>query len=163
MKVIIHDLDTKQHELLRKKCDKIIYANGKYTGCQGCFSCWTKHPAECFIKDPFVDISRIVGQADELIIITQNCYGTYSPPVKAIIDRSIGLSTPLSTYRNGEMHHCLRYGKHDLLNVYVYDNCLENEKDTFELMVARNAINYGFRRAQVTFVEDILCLEGMIG
>lgn len=162
MKVIIHDLNIEQHELLRKKCDKVIHANGKYVGCQGCFSCWTKSPARCFMKDKLADISRIVGQADELIIITKNCYGTYSPFVKAIIDRSIGLSTPLSTYRNGEMHHCLRYGKHELLNVYVYDNCLENEKSTFELMVKRNAINYGFRQYQVSFIQNTLCLESII-
>ena len=48
--------------------------------------------------------------ADELIIITENYYGTYSPFVKAVLDRSIGLSTPLSTYRGGQMHHTLRYG-----------------------------------------------------
>lgn len=162
MKIIIHDLNLEQHELLKNKCDKIIHANGDYASCQGCFSCWTKSPAKCFIKDKLADISRVIGKADELIIITKNCFGTYSPSIKTILDRSIGLSTPLSRYRNGEMHHCLRYGKHELLNVYVYGNFLKNEKNTFELVVTRNAINYGFRHSRVLFIQDTLSLKGII-
>lgn len=160
MKVLIHDLDAEQEKLFREKYDVIFRADGKYAGCQGCFSCWTKSPAECFIKDRLSEAARAVGQADTLVLITRNCYGMYSPSVKAILDRCIGLSTPLSTYRKGEMHHCLRYGMHDLLCVYVYGSCPEHEKKTFEYMAARNAVNYGFRRSLVSFAEDVLSLKG---
>lgn len=51
MKVIIHDLGNEYDERLKKKCDVTIVADGKYAPCQGCFGCWTKHPAECFMKD----------------------------------------------------------------------------------------------------------------
>ncbi|MBO5031878.1 MAG: hypothetical protein J6D08_08345 [Lachnospiraceae bacterium] len=46
MKTIIHDLDEKYDVMLKGKCQDIISANGKYAPCQGCFGCWTKHPAE---------------------------------------------------------------------------------------------------------------------
>lgn len=162
MRVIIHDLDADYENILKSKCNQLIHANGKYAGCQGCFSCWTKYPAECFIHDTLQDICRIVGQADELIILTENCYGTYSPSVKAIIDRSIGLSTPLSTYRGRQMHHMLRYGKHDMMKVYVYGDTLEHEKSTFELLVKRNAINYGYRSSQTIFVKNPNEITGII-
>ena len=45
-------------------------------------------------------VCRIIGQADELVIITKNLYGEYSAAVKNILERSIGTSTPFSTYRN---------------------------------------------------------------
>ena len=51
MKTIIHDLGEEYDSLLKSKCDNIISANGKYAPCQGCFGCWTKHPAQCFMKD----------------------------------------------------------------------------------------------------------------
>lgn len=153
MKVIIHDLDIKFERLLQAKCNQLICADGKYAGCQGCFSCWTKYPAKCIIHDNLKEISRLIGKADELIIITKNCYGTYSPTVKAILDRSIGISTPLSTYRGKEMHHTLRYGTHDEMKIFAYGNFFQNEKASFELMTRRNALNYGYRKSQVIFVD----------
>jgi len=99
MKVVIHNLSDEYENILKEKCDYVIKADGKYSGCKGCFGCWTKHPAECYIKDSLKQVCRIIGQADELIIITDNFYGTYSPEIKCILDRSIGVSTPMSTYR----------------------------------------------------------------
>ena len=162
MRVIIHDLDADHEKFLKTRCDQLIDASGKYASCQGCFGCWTKHPAECFIHDDLQYICRTVGRADELILITENCYGTYSPSVKAIIDRSIGLSTPLSTYRGGQMHHTLRYGEHEMIKVYVYGDILEQERITFEQIAKRNAINYGYRGSQVVFVEHPEQLAGVM-
>ena len=86
----------------------------------------------------------------------------YSPFVKAIIDRSIGLSTPLSTYRGGQMHHTLRYGEHKIIKVYVYGDILEQERITFEQIAKRNAINFGYRKSQVVFVKHPEQLAGVI-
>ena len=101
VKLILHDLGEAFAELLTRKSDHMINANGKYAPCQGCFSCWTKHPAECFMKDELQQACRRLGQADELIIITKHLYGGYSTPVKNVLDRAIGTSTPFSTYPTG--------------------------------------------------------------
>lgn len=159
MKVIIHDLDIQHHEMFRIQCDAVIHADGKYAPCQGCFGCWTKHPAECFMKDSLRQASRVIGQTDELVIITENLYGTYSPAVKNVLDRSIGTSTPLSTYRSRQMHHTLRYGKHGLFKVIVYGDTTEQEKETFRYTAKRNAINDGFEKAEVIFLNDFSGLE----
>ena len=148
MKVIIYDVGEEYHDLLKAKCDVLICADGKYAPCQGCFGCWTKTPAECFMKDKLKEVCRLVGNADELIIISENCYGAYSPAVKNILDRSIGLSTPFSTYRGRQMHHTLRYGKHRLLSVIAYGDMTDTEAGTFELTVQRNAVNFGFTESR---------------
>ena len=111
MKTIIHDLDESYDALFKGKSENVIRADGKYAPCQGCFGCWTKHPAQCYMKDKLQMVCRMIGKADELVIVTDNYYGAYSPFVKNVLDRSIGVSTPFSTYRGKQMHHTLRYGK----------------------------------------------------
>ena len=154
MKTILHDLGEQYNERLQEKCGAVICADGKYAPCQGCFGCWTKHPAECFMKDKLRQVCRVIGQADELVIITKNLYGGYSAPVKNVLDRAIGASTPFSTYRNREMHHTLRYGKHDLWQVIVYGDITEAEKDAFRYLADRNRINHGFARCDVRFIQN---------
>ena len=153
MKVILYDLDRSFDAMIESKCDHALAADGKYAPCQGCFGCWTKHPAECFMKDRLQQVCRIIGKADELIIVTKNLYGGYSADIKNVLDRSIGTSTPLSTYRSRQMHHTLRYGKHRLWKVIVYGKITEAEKATFRCLADRNAINDGFEQTDIVFVE----------
>ena len=107
-KVIIYDLERQYDDLIASKCDHALAADGKYAPCQGCFGCWTKHPAECFMKDKLQQVCRIIGQADEMVIVTKNLYGGYSAAVKNVMDRAIGSSTPFSTYRGKQMHLAIR-------------------------------------------------------
>ena len=162
MKVIIHDLGSPYDAVIEAGCDRVIAADGKYAACQGCFGCWTKHPAECFMKDKLRQTCRIIGRSDELVIVTKNLYGEYSPAVKNVLDRSIGTSTPFSTYRGRQMHHTLRYGKHGLWKVIVYGEITEAEKETFRYRAERNAINDGYERSEVVFLSDLAELEGVL-
>ena len=154
MKTVIHDLGKEQNEKLLASADRVVFADGRYAPCQGCFKCWTKHPAACALKDELHQASRVLGTADDLTIITENLYGSYSQAVKNILDRSIATSTPFSTYRAGQMHHTLRYGKRNHLHVIVYGSITDAEKNTWKLMAERNAINMGFTAHSVTFCAD---------
>lgn len=162
MKVILHDLDSSYSERLSAKCDAIVEADGKYAPCQGCFDCWVKHPAECFMKDKLHQTSRILGRADELVIITKNLYGSYSTNIKNVLDRTIGSSTPLFTYRAWEVHHVLRYGKHSLFKVLVYGDITEQEKASFIYMARRNSINDGYSKSDVLFFGTASEAEGAV-
>jgi len=162
MKVIIHDLGPEYEGLIEGKCGRAVAADGKYAPCRGCFGCWTRHPAACFMKDRLQQICRVIGRADELVIVTKNLYGAYSAAVKNILDRSIATSTPLSTYRGRQMHHTLRYGKHDLWKVVVYGEVSEAEKTTFRCMAERNAVNDGYVRSEVVFLKDLAELESAL-
>ena len=154
MKTIIHDLGKEQSERLLDAADRVVCADGRYAPCQGCFKCWTKHPAACEMKDALHQACRVLGTSDDVTIITENCYGGWSPAIKNILDRSIGSSTPMSTYRKGQMHHTLRYGKRNCLRVIVYGEISEAEKKTLELMAERNAVNMGFREYRIEFCAD---------
>ena len=154
MKTVVHDLGKEQNEKLLASADRVVSADGRYAPCQGCFRCWTKHPAACAMKDELHQACRVLGTADDLTIITENLYGSYSAPVNNLLDRSIGTSTPFSTYRGGQMHHTLRYGKRNCFHVIVYGNITDAEKDTWKLMAERNAINMGFTAHSVTFCAD---------
>lgn len=114
------------------------------------------------MKDKLQQVCRVTGQADELIIITKNLYGGYSAPIKNVIDRSIGTSTPFSTYRGKQMHHTLRYGRHDLHKVIVYGDIADAEKDTFRYTSERNAINEGYERSEIVFVNELSELEAVL-
>ena len=161
MKTVIHDLGKEQNEKLLAAADQVVCADGRYAPCQGCFKCWTKHPAACEMKDALHQSCRILGMSDDLVIITENCYGGYSAAVKNLLDRSIGISTPFSTYRGGQMHHTLRYGMRHSLHVIAYGDISEAEKTTLELMVERNAINMGFTGHRITFCADAEEAGGM--
>ena len=154
MKTIIHDLGKEENDRLFAAADQVICADGRYAPCQGCFKCWTKHPAACEMKDALHHASRVLGNADDITLITENLYGGYSAPIKNLLDRCIGISTPLSTYRGGQMHHTLRYGKRNCLRVIVYGDITEAEKSTLRLMAERNAVNMGFKEHSVTFCTD---------
>ena len=84
-KVILYDLDSQYDDMLASRCDYALAADSKYAPCQGCFGCWTKHPAECFMKDKLQQVCRIIGQADELVIITENLYGGYSSTARSAV------------------------------------------------------------------------------
>ena len=154
MKTIIHDLGKEENTRLLAAADQVVCADGRYAPCQGCFKCWTKHPAACEMKDALHHACRVLGNTDDLILITENLYGGYSAPVKNLLDRSIGSSTPFSTYRGGQMHHTLRYGKRNSLRVIVYGDISNAEKSALKLMAERNAINMGFREHSVIFCAD---------
>ena len=114
------------------------------------------------MKDKLRQVCRLIGRADELVIVTKNLYGGYSADVKNVLDRSIGSSTPFSTYRGRQMHHTLRYGRHDRLKVVVYGDITEAEKETFRLTAQRNAVNEGIDRAEVVFLSDLSALEAAL-
>ena len=154
MKTVIHDLGKEQNDKLLASADRVICADGRYAPCQGCFRCWTKHPAACAMKDRLRQACRVLGTTDDLTIITENLYGSYSPAVKNILDRTIGTSTPLSTYRGGQMHHTLRYGIRNSFHVIVYGSMTDAERNTWKLTAERNAINMGFTAHSVTFCAD---------
>ena len=162
MKLIIHDLDSPYDAMIQAKCDRALAADGKYAPCQGCFGCWTKHPAECALKDKLREVCRIIGRADEMVIVTKNLYGSYSTAVKTVLDRAIGSSTPFSTYRGGQMHHTLRYGMHELWKVIVYGEITEAEQASFRYLAERNALNDGYQRSEVVFLKDLSELEAQL-
>ena len=157
MEVIIHDLIEGVSFSPRKSDGKlvVIHANNQYASCQGCFKCWLKNAGFCIMKDSLQHIGALVGQSDPLIIVSQCCYGGYSSPVKAILDRAIGDSLPFFTWRGGQTHHISRYPRRKLIRVCFYGKCTEFEQETAKEVVERNRLNLDYEKADVVFFENI--------
>jgi multimeric flavodoxin WrbA len=166
MKILIHDLNENDFNLKFHVIGKditVISNNNEIHNCIGCFGCWVKTPAACVIRDKYGDMGELYSKCDEVIIISNCCYGGFSPFVKNVMDRSISFVLPYFTYRNGEMHHKNRYNKRYKLKVCFYgDNIIEEEMDTAKKLVMANSINMNCIKHEVSFYNSIQEMEGEI-
>ena len=165
MKLIIHDKDQKFEELIRKRFGNngeelnIFTDDGTIHNCVGCFHCWIKTPTECMWKDNYSHMSKAMGDADELILISRCCYGTYSPFVRNVLDRSLSYIHPDFTKRNHEIHHKTRYTNRMKTSAYFYGDITPEEKETAKKVVKANIINFNGIYKGIYFMqeaEDIL-------
>lgn len=157
MEIIIHDLPGEKLKKIYKNTDNslIISDNKKIKSCMGCFYCWTKNPGECRIKDSYDNLAELYSKAQKIIIISRCCYGSYSPFIKNILDRSIPYLLPFFKIKNKEMHHTVRYKKKFYFDVYFYgENISDEEKKIAKNMVKANCINLNVDNFNISFLEN---------
>ncbi|WRS27183.1 flavodoxin family protein [Oscillospiraceae bacterium MB08-C2-2] len=146
MKIILHDLNQQEFTAwqLNKDADTIIISdNGTIRHCIGCFGCWIKTPGVCVLKDGYSNMGELLSQCDELIIISQCVYGSYSPFIRNVWDRSIPYLLPYFITKNAETHHKSRYQNTFLLSVHFYgDNITQEERETATALVEANGVNF---------------------
>lgn len=131
-------------------------AKPKVKPCVGCFSCWIKTPGICIIKDRSQETPALLAKSNEMIIISRNLYGGYSPEIKAVLDRHIGYIMPYFRIINDEMHHTMRYENPFNLRVHFYGlNIGEEEKSIAKMLVAANAVNLGAGSHKVEFHNSL--------
>ena len=178
MKVVIHDMNREEFEKIYEKLKveviekkikksrnwienneeevKIISDENKIKNCTGCFCCWIKNPGRCILKDGYENLAELYSKAEKIIIISKCCYGTYSPFIKNVLDRSIPYLLPFFKLKNNEMHHTIRYKRKLFLEVYFYGKDLtELEKNIAEKTVKANCINLNIKKFNVSFLGNI--------
>lgn len=165
MKLIIHDLteDTLQkiypeiatEDIIISDCDNI-------QPCIGCFGCWLKTPGACIIKDAYCEMGKNIAMCSEVLIISKCVYGSYSPFIKNVLDRSISYIHPYFTFKNGEMHHQQRYKRDfDLKVIFYGGDITTEEKETAQKLVRANAVNLYCTVKSVTFLDSIQEMEAL--
>lgn len=163
MRLLIHDLKNKDFQKIFSDLasdTKAISNNGTIHNCIGCFGCWVKTPAACIIRDEYGDMGEYLSKYKEVIIISECCYGGFSPFVKCVLDRSISYIHPYFIIKNGEMHHRRRYDNNIDLQVWFYgENITEKEKLTAEKLVKANSINLDCNVSKITFIRNIKEME----
>ncbi|WP_373898438.1 flavodoxin family protein [Haloimpatiens sp. FM7315] len=163
MKLFIHDLEERNFQKLfpNKRHDNIIISDrGKIHHCIGCFGCWIKTPGNCIIDDDYKDMGELFSKCEEVIIISKCIYGSYSPFIKNILDRSISYIHPYFVIRNGEMHHRRRYNNKFNMKVWFYGkNMTEEEKQTANALVKANSYNLDCTFSPVEFFDSINEME----
>jgi multimeric flavodoxin WrbA len=158
LKVLVHDLNERDFLQLGiiENDYTVINANVASAPCVGCYNCWLKTPGACKINDCLKNSGSLLGQSEETVLISQNCYGGYSEQVKKTLDRGISASMPFFTYRSWKMRHTRRYSiDRKRLTVILYGNFLESEAKTAELIVEANRSNMGFKEAGLHIISNI--------
>ena len=156
MRTIIHDLNDKEIKRLKfNNNDKLISALKCNKNCIGCFSCWVKTPTKCAIKDEFSNLTSLIKESDELILISKNRYGCYSNEVKKVLERCIGYVLPYFTIRNKEIHHKSRYDDKLKLSVYFYGEINEYDKFCIDKLVKANGINLNASSSNIHYYSNI--------
>lgn len=143
MTLILHDLE---NELFLKTPfsridDSVVINPNDILPCIGCFKCWTELPGTCALKDKYSNNSLYFKNADKVIIISKNYYGSYSPIIKNFFDRSISYVKPQFRKVYDEMHHVKRYKKKLNIEYYFYGDIEDNEKETLEKLIKANQEN----------------------
>ena len=157
MQTVIHDLKEDVITEITSGHEDIVTIgpDKRDTECVGCFRCWLKQSGACVMKDRLRHVGALLGNSDTLTIISRCTYGGYSSSVKAVLDRSIGISLPFFTCRDGETHHIGRYPEKSLLRVMFYGSYTDLERRTAEELVERNRINLGYRNSDVLFFQNV--------
>lgn len=142
MRTIFYDLSEKDISKIKFKDDDYLISSSlcKNT-CIGCFSCWIKHPGICCYKDSFSNLSKVLKQTDELVIISKSRYGCYSSDIKRLLERCLGYVLPYFAIRDNMIHHELRYDKNLLFHSIFYGSINRKDKELLNDLVKANSIN----------------------
>lgn len=130
----------------------------KIASCKGCFSCWTKTPGECCIKDDMQMIIEKQIEADMIVWSFPLYYFNVPGLLKNMIDRQLPMSLPFMSKGDngyGSGGHDARYDmsgtKHVLISTcgfYSSEGNYDSVKQMFDHFLGRG--NY----------ETIFCGQG---
>jgi multimeric flavodoxin WrbA len=130
MKLVIHDLTTEEWEKTAADFGDctVVSDDGSIRPCVGCFSCWTKDPGRCVIKDGYENMGSLIHHADEVVVISRYTYGGFSGFVKNVFDRSLGYVLPQLETAGSETHHQKRYDETKPFSFIFYGHDLSQEE-----------------------------------
>lgn len=157
MNILIHDLKYFDETIVLQSGQKdtvIISDNGKIHPCICCFGCWIKTPGQCVIKDGYDNMGLLHSKCGRIIIMSQCFYGSYSPFVHNVLDRSLPYLLPYFETKNSETHHTCRYDNKSIITVYFYGKISDKEKETAKKLVQANGINHHAKKTEVYFYDS---------
>jgi hypothetical protein len=83
-------------------------------------------------------------------------FGGFSPPVKAVLDRSIGHILPFFHVINNETHHASRSkNKFSLRYIFYGADMADCDKETAVKLTAANALNLSAEKHSVEFYQSV--------
>lgn len=123
--------------------ENIFLAHKKIGHCRGCFTCWTKTPGKCVIKDDMEGLIPKLFSADIVVLATPLYVDNVSGIMKDFLDRLIPAGDPhFEKDENGETRHVAKFAK--IPKLMIISNCGFPEQTHFQVIhhyfqrVARN-------------------------
>lgn len=112
------------HELVMRRAAEL-------KPCLGCFGCWIKTPGKCVIPgDEGTSFIEAMYRADLVVLAGETPYGSFSVPIKTILDRAIPLLLPFFRKYRSEMHHVPRYTRLPRMLSLSFGDASEREDAT---------------------------------
>jgi hypothetical protein len=145
-----HDFTNKVGEVIAStlkdggwEADCYILHEIKIADCSGCGGCALKTPGLCVLPDAANEIMGKQARSDLFILLTPLTFGGYSPQLKKMLDRTLGMCIPIYRLYRGELHHALRYPRPArLLGIGVAPVYDEASAGVFDLLIKHTALNY---------------------
>lgn len=122
---LMNHLSKQGHEV-----SHLVLAKMKIAYCQGCWSCWVATPGRCIHQDDTQLLLKETIQADVVIYITENKFGTVTSLTKKALDKFIPLVHPHIVVKDGASRHKPRYDKYPKWGVVVIDS--KNDEKAFQ-------------------------------
>lgn len=126
----------------------------KIAHCVGCFGCWTRTPGRCVIRDDATRIYPLIARSDRLLYVSRVRYGGYDTVMKRMLERAIPIQQAFIRLYKGETHHLQRAVAPKHATIVAYGAVDDRERDLFERLVARNALNMNFERFEVIHTSE---------
>ena len=126
----------------------------KVAPCVGCFGCWVKTPGRCVIRDDAPQIYPLIARSRRVLYVSRVVFGSWAPPVKAMLERSLPIQQPFLRPHMGETHHVQRLVEEKDALILAYGPESQEEKDLFRRLVERNRRNMSFKSYQVIFCRE---------
>lgn len=137
--------------------ENIQLARKKIGHCIGCFTCWTKTPGKCVLKDDMEELLKKY-MASDIIIMASPLYADHVTGImKDFMDRSLPLVCPQFEMGDaGQTRHVSRYKKYPSI-VWV-SNCGFPETDQFAVL--RLACERDIRNNKADIIAEIYRSQG---
>lgn len=169
MKLVIHDLTEKEFKRLFPELPKNITVLSREKSvhpCIGCLCCFVRTPGYCILRDDYQQMGEVVSKISDMVIISRNCYGNFSPYVKNVIDRSLPYQLPFFEIRQGRMFQKIRYDNRISIAVHMYGTpespMTEQERALAQKFTENYCACINGTGSTIAFYNDPSALKGVI-
>lgn len=154
MKLILSDrpLDihfSNPHEIRYFNLSELKIAN-----CTGCFSCWTKTPGKCVIRDDATRVYPCIARSNAILYVSRLKYGGYDTVMKTMLERAIPIQKAFIRIHQGETHHVQRNVIPKKAVIIAYGDIDDEEQEIFRELIARNGRNMNFKNYEIIFTSE---------
>lgn len=154
MKLILSDRPLNIPIQDRDKIHYIDLSSLKIANCTGCFSCWTKTPGRCIIRDDATQVYPRIAESDTVLYVSRLKYGSYDTVMKTMLERAIPIQQAFIRIHHGETHHVQRAVASKKATIIAYGAEDKEEYSIFRQLVSRNAHNMNFEHYEILFTTE---------
>ncbi len=169
MKLVIHDLTEKEFKGLFPELPKsvtVVSPEKAVHPCIGCLCCFTRTPGYCILRDDYQQMGEVMSKTSDMVIITKNCFGSFSPYIKNVIDRCLPYQLPFFEIRQGKMSQKIRYDNRISFSVHMYADhgipMTQKEQELAQKFTENYCFSLNGTSSTIAFYNDISAMKGVV-